>query len=242
MTPLKRSAAVIAKSSRTGYRSLVNKEVNQMEFHGYFRSSSSYRCRIAFNLKGVEYTFKPVHLKHGQQHSDAFKALNPQGLLPALVTDSGDVLIQSLAILEWLEETHPEVPILSADPVTRAQERGFAQVIACEIHPLQNLRVLKYLTGDLGLSEAQKDAWLKRWLRDGLVACEGLLAGRAETEFCYGDTPGLADICLVPQVFSAQRFNVDISDLPRISAIHAACQKLEAFATSAPQNQPDFEA
>ena len=213
-----------------------------MDFHGYFRSSSSYRCRIAFNLKGVDYTFKSVHLKHGEQHSEAFKALNPQGLLPALVTDEGDVLIQSLAILEWLEETHPEPAMLSADPVTRAQERGFAQVIACEIHPLQNLRVLKYLTGELGLDEGQKDAWLQRWLRDGLVTCEGLLQGRAKTQFCFGNTPGLADICLVPQVFSAQRFNIDISDLPRISAVYEACQNLQAFAEAAPQNQPDFEA
>ncbi|MBU2981705.1 maleylacetoacetate isomerase [Lentibacter algarum] len=213
-----------------------------MEFYGYFRSSSSYRCRIAFNLKGVEYTFKQVHLKQGEQHSEAFKALNPQGLLPALVTDDGDVLIQSLAILEWLDETQTGMPLLSSDPLTRAQERGFAQVIACEIHPLQNLRVLKYLTGELGLSEGQKDAWLHRWLRTGLEACEGLLQARSATKFCYGDTPSLADICLVPQVFSATRFNVDISDLPRVSEVYEACQKHPAFAKAAPQNQPDFEA
>ncbi len=213
-----------------------------MEFHGYFRSSSSYRCRIAFNLKGVNPAFKSVHLKHGEQHSEAFKALNPQGLLPALVTDEGAVLIQSLAILEWLDETRPTPPLLSADPITRAQERGFAQVIACEIHPLQNLRILKYLTGELGLEEGQKDAWLQRWLREGLLACEGLLQARPATEFCYGDAPGLADICLVPQVFSAQRFNVDISDLPRVSQVYEACQELEDFAKAAPQNQPDFEA
>ena len=213
-----------------------------MDFYGYFRSSSSYRCRIAFNLKGVAPRFKQVHLKNGAQHEPDFKALNPQGLLPALVTDEGAVLIQSLAILEWLDETHPTPPLLSSDPTTRAQERGFAQVIACEIHPLQNLRVLKYLTGELGLLDDQKDAWLQRWLREGLEACEGLLQARPETAFCYGDTPGLADICLVPQVFSAQRFNVDISDLPRISAAYAACQKLDAFKKAAPQNQPDFEA
>ena len=214
-----------------------------MEFYGYFRSSSSYRCRIAFNLKGVEPHFQPVHLKNGAQHEPAFKALNPQGLLPALVTDEGDVLIQSLAILEWLDETHPNTPILSQNPVTRAKERGFAQVIACEVHPLQNLRVLKYLTGDLGLDEAAKDAWLARWLRDGLEACEGLLAQRDEqSEFCFGDTPGLADICLVPQVFSAERFGIPYADLPHISAVYAACQSLSAFDKAAPKNQPDFEA
>lgn len=214
-----------------------------MDFYGYFRSSSSYRCRIAFNLKGLEPVFKPVHLKNGAQHEPAFKALNPQGLLPALITDEGDVLIQSLAILEWLDETHPTPPLLSQDPITRAKERGFAQVIACEIHPLQNLRVLKYLSGDLGLEEAAKDAWLTRWLREGLEACEGLLAQRAtHTEFCYGDAPGLADICLVPQVFSAERFGISYADLPHISAVYAACQPLSAFDKAAPKNQPDFEA
>ncbi|WP_439110202.1 maleylacetoacetate isomerase [Lentibacter sp.] len=214
-----------------------------MDFYGYFRSSSSYRCRIAFNLKGIDYSFKPVHLKNGAQHEPAFKALNPQGLLPALVTDEGDVLIQSLAILEWLDETHPTPPLLSSDPLTRARERGFAQVIACEIHPLQNLRILKYLTGDLGVDEAAKDAWLTRWLRDGLKACEDLLAQRStHTEFCYGDTPGLADICLVPQVFSAERFGIRYDDLPHVSAVYAACQKLSAFDNAAPKNQPDFEA
>jgi maleylacetoacetate isomerase len=214
-----------------------------MDFYGYFRSSSSYRCRIAFNLKGVAPRFKQVHLKNGAQHEPDFKALNPQGLLPALVTDTGDVLIQSLAILEWLDETYPTPPLLSQNPVTRAQERGFAQVIACEIHPLQNLRVLKYLTGDLGVDEAAKDAWLTRWIREGLEACEGLLAQRREhTEFCYGNAPGLADICLVPQVFSAERFGIAYADLPHISAAYSACQKLAAFDKAAPKNQPDFEA
>lgn len=214
-----------------------------MKFYGYFRSSSSYRCRIAFNLKGIEYEFAPVHLKNGAQHSEAFKALNPQGLLPALETDDGAVLTQSLAILEWLEETHPEVPILSADPLTRAKERAFAQVIACEIHPLQNLRVLKYLTGDLSLDEGAKDAWLQRWLGDGLKACEGLLAQRErDTGFCYGEAPGLADICLVPQVFSAERFGVDISALPLVKRIYQTCMAHEAFDKAQPNKQPDFEA
>ena len=211
-------------------------------FHGYFRSSSAYRCRIAFNLKGVDYEFRQVHLKHGAHRSAEYRALNPQALVPALETEGGDTLIQSLAIIEWLDETHPAPPLLSDDPVTRARERGFAQVIACEIHPLQNLRVLNYLTTELGVSEDQKNAWLARWLGDGLAACEGLLAQRAaKTPFCYGEAPGLADICLVPQVFSAQRFNVDISDLPLVNEIYANCAALEAFERAHPKNQPDFE-
>lgn len=214
-----------------------------MDFYGYFRSSSSYRCRIAFGLKGVDYTFKPIHLKNGAQHAQAYKARNPQGLLPALVTDTGQTLIQSLAILEWLDETFPEPPILGPDPLTRARERAFAQVIACEIHPLQNLRVLKYLAQDLSLGDAEKNAWLARWLGDGLEACEALLAQReTETTFCYGDTPGLADICLVPQMFSAERFGVDVSALTRINAVYGACRDIAAFDNAHPRHQPDFEA
>jgi maleylpyruvate isomerase len=216
---------------------------SRMIFHGYFRSSSAYRCRIAFNLKGLDYEFRPVHLKRGAQKGEAYRALNPQMLVPALETDGGETLIQSLAIMEWLDETYPEPPLLSRDPITRAQERGFAQVIACEIHPLQNLRVLKYLTDELGADEDQKNAWLARWLGDGLAACEGLLqkAGKAGA-FCYGDTPGMADICLVPQVFSAQRFNVDISGLTRVNEVYANCAALSAFDLAHPAKQPDFEA
>lgn len=213
-----------------------------MQFLGYFRSSSSYRCRIAFNLKGVEYDFKSVHLKNGDQKSAAFTAINPQRLLPALITDDGQELYQSLAILEWLDETHPDPALLPADPMLRAQVRAFSQIIACEIHPLQNLRVLAYLRGELGLDDAAVTAWLTRWLREGLEACEAQLAKRGQnTEFCFGVTPGMADLCLVPQVFSAQRFGVDISDLTRITAIHARCEALPAFAQAHPKVQPDFE-
>ncbi|WP_137699370.1 maleylacetoacetate isomerase [Marimonas lutisalis] len=214
-----------------------------MTFHGYFRSSSAYRCRIAFNLKGVEYEFRPVHLKSGAQKGETYKALNPQMLVPTLETEGGDTLIQSLAIMEWLDETHPEPPLLSRDPITRAKERGFSQVIACEIHPLQNLRVLKYLAEELDADEDAKNAWLSRWLTDGLEACEGLLAQReTATPFCYGDAPGMADICLVPQVFSAQRFNMDISHLSLVNEIYANCAALDAFEKAHPKNQPDFEA
>jgi maleylpyruvate isomerase len=213
-----------------------------MKFYGYFRSSSSYRCRIAFNLKGLDYDFESVHLKLGAQKGPEFTAINPQRLLPALITDDGAELTQSLAILEWLDETHPEPALLPSAPLERARVRAFAQVIACEIHPLQNLRVLKYLADEFGADSAATTKWLSRWLSEGLEACEALLAKRdRESAFCFGDTPGLADICLVPQIFSAQRFGVDISHLTRIAAIHARCEALPAFADAHPARQPDFE-
>jgi maleylpyruvate isomerase len=213
-----------------------------MKFYGYFRSSSSYRCRIAFNLKGLDYDFESVHLKQGAQKGPEFTAINPQRLLPALITDDGAELTQSLAILEWLDETHPEPALLPSAPLERARVRAFAQVIACEIHPLQNLRVLKYLADEFGADADATTKWLTRWLTEGLEACEALLAKRdRESAFCFGDTPGLADICLVPQVFSAQRFGVDISHLTRIAAIHARCEALPAFADAHPARQPDFE-
>lgn len=214
-----------------------------MIFHGYFRSSSAYRCRIAFNLKGLEPEFRQVHLKNREQLSDAYREMNPQMLVPTLETDEGARLIQSLAILEWLDEIYPEPAILSRDPLTRARERGFAQVIACEVHPLQNLRVLTYLGQELGADDAARQAWLTRWLRAGLETCEALLAQREEaTRFCYGETPGIADICLVPQVFSANRFGVDIADLRLVSEIDARCAGLPEFEKAHPKNQPDFEA
>ncbi len=213
-----------------------------MKFLGYFRSSSAYRCRIAFNLKGIEPEFETVHLKHGEQKSAAFSQINPQKLVPALITDTGLELTQSLAIIEWLDETYPEPALLPKTPDLRAQVRAFAQVIACEIHPLQNLRVLKYLAAELDANDDQTKAWLAHWLGEGLQACEGILAKRpTESAFCFGDAPGLADLCLVPQVFSAQRFGVDISDLTRVQEIHARCESLPAFADAHPGKQPDFE-
>ncbi|MEC7965744.1 MAG: maleylacetoacetate isomerase [Pseudomonadota bacterium] len=212
------------------------------KFYGYFRSSSSYRCRIAFNLKGLDYTFEPVHLKNGAQKEAAFAALNPQQLLPVLVTPEGTVLRQSLAILEWLDERHPDVPLLPQDLDQRAKVRGFAQSIACEIHPLQNLRVLQHLKGPLGADEPAVMDWLHRWIGDGLTACEALLQEEGtDSRFCFGDTPGLADICLVPQVFSAERFGVDISGLHRVREVCNACADLSAFAAAHPAKQPDFE-
>lgn len=214
-----------------------------MRFLGYFRSSSAYRCRIAFNLKGLEYDFESVHLKSGKHKSADFAAVNPQKMVPALITDDGQELYQSLAIIEWLDETYGGARLIPADKDLRAQVRAFAQVIACEIHPLQNLRVLQYLRSDLGLGEDAVNAWLARWLGDGLQACEDILAKRGDaTAYCFGDEPGLADICLVPQVFSAERFNVDISHLTRINAIYEQCQSNPAFAAAHPKAQPDFEA
>lgn len=213
-----------------------------MRFHGYFRSSSSYRCRIAFNLKGLTPAFVPVHLLRdgGQHKAPGFRALNPQALVPVLEVD-GLVLTQSPAILEWLDETHPEPPLLPADAATRAAVRAFCAVIACEIHPLQNLRVLQYLEAELGQGAEGKQAWCRRWVGDGLAACEGLLAGRPASRFAFGDAPGMAEVYLMPQLFSAERFGVDLSAMPRLRAIAAECAALPAFAEAHPARQPDAE-
>lgn len=209
---------------------------------GYFRSSSSYRCRIALNLKGIEYESEPINLRSGAHRAPAFHAINPQGLVPALITPDGTALQQSLAIIEWLDETYPAPPLLPGDPVTRAQARAFAQVIACEIHPLQNLRVLGHLSENLNADEEKVRNWLSRWIAEGLTVCEEMLARRnAESEFCFGDTPGMADLCLVPQIFSAARFGVDISGLTRLNEIHQRCEALPAFAAAHPARQPDYE-
>lgn len=213
-----------------------------IRFHGYFRSSSSYRCRIAFNLKGLAYEFVPVHLtKDGGQHkSDDYRALNPQGLVPTL--ELGDlVLTQSPAILEWMDEVYPEPKLLPDDPADRAAVRAFCAVIACEIHPLQNLRVLQYLGSEYDQDQSGKEAWCQRWIGDGLAACEALLARRPATRFAFGDQPGMAEVYLIPQMFSAQRFKVDTSAMPRLMAIFAACEALPAFAAAHPSKQPDAE-
>ncbi|QDC08091.1 maleylacetoacetate isomerase [Oceanicola sp. D3] len=212
-----------------------------MRFHGYFRSSSSYRCRIACNLKGVAYDFVSVHLAQGQQKAEGFKGLNPQALVPAFELDDGEVLTQSPAILEWLDETHPEPKLLPDDPLERAHVRAFCAAIACEIHPLQNLRVLQYLRAEYGQGQEGVEAWCQRWIGDGLAACEALLAKRPAQTFCFGDAPGMADIYLVPQVFSAARFKVDLSEMPNVTRIAATCNALPAFAEAHPSKQPDAE-
>lgn len=214
-----------------------------MIFHGYFRSSSSYRCRIAFNLKGLDYEFRPVHLVKdgGQQKTAAYRALNPQGLVPTLEVGD-DILTQSPAILEWLDETYPEPRLLPQDAMGRARVRAFTQVIACEIHPLQNLRVLQYLKDVYQEEQDGLNRWCQRWIGDGLAACEDLLSKYNNgAPFCFGDTPGMADIYLMPQVFSAQRFNVDLTEMPNINRIAANCSDVEAFAKAHPKEQPDAE-
>jgi maleylacetoacetate isomerase len=213
-----------------------------MRFYGFFRSSAAYRCRIAFNLKGVQPEFVPVHLRKGEQQGEAYLSLNPQGMIPALET-GGQVLTQSIAIIEWLDETHPEPPLLPRDPFGRAYVRSLALSIACDIHPLQNLRVLRYLKHELGQDQEGLDRWCRRWIESGLTAFEAAAArsGKAGT-FCYGDAPTLADICLVPQLFAAARFGADVSGLIHLQRIKAACDAHPAFAAAHPDRQPDTEA
>lgn len=215
-----------------------------MKYYGYFRSSAAYRLRIAFGLKGLAPDFIPVHLTRdgGQQKTSSYRDVNPQALVPSLLTDDGAVLTQSLAILEWLEETCPQPPLLPKDPVARAHVRAFAQVICCDIHPLQNLRVLQYLRAEYGQDQAGVEAWCRRWLGEGLAACEALVTRGGDHRFCFGDEPGLADVCLVPQLFSADRFGVDLGAMPRLRAIRAQCEALPAFAAAHPSRQPDTEA
>ncbi len=213
-----------------------------MIFYGYFRSSAAYRCRIALNLKGLSPEMVAVHLRKGEQRSEDFLKLNPQGFVPALVTD-GHVLTQSLAIIEWLEEMHPTPALLPRDPFARAHVRALALSIACDIHPLQNLRVLGHLRSALGQDQAQLDAWCRRWIESGLAAFEAQLNASGQVgAFCFGDMPGLADLCLVPQLFSAARFGADVSALKTVNRIAANCAAHPAFLAAHPSQQPDFEA
>ncbi|MGH8802598.1 MAG: maleylacetoacetate isomerase [Casimicrobiaceae bacterium] len=214
-----------------------------MKLYDYFRSSAAYRVRIALNLKGIrpgERSF--VHLRMGNQRAHDYLALNPQGLVPALTLDDGSMLTQSLAIVEYLEETHAEPPLLPPEPIARARVRSLALSIACEIHPLDNLRVLNYLLGTMGVSKEQKNGWYRHWIDVGFEALEKRLAGERETgRFCHGDAPTLADICVVPQIANARRFRIDLSPYPTLVRIDAACNTLPAFADAAPDKQPDAE-
>jgi len=213
-----------------------------MKLYDYFRSSAAYRVRIALNLKGVVPEREFVHLRRNAQRSDDYLALNPQGLVPMLATDGGAVLTQSLAIVEYLDEAYPAPPLLPATPAERARVRGIALEIACDIHPLNNLRVLQYLKNTLGVSEEQKDAWYKYWIDVGLEALETRLARDPATgRFCHGDAPTLADICLVPQLANARRMNIDVGPYPTLTRIEAAAISLPAFVDAAPSKQPDAE-
>ena len=210
-----------------------------MRLHGYFRSSAAWRVRIALNLKGVPVEHAFHHLRHGGQRAPDYLRLNPQGLVPTLEVDGGAVLTQSLAICEWLDETHPEPPLLPGDALERARIRAFALAIACDVHPVQNLKVLARLRS-LSLPEAEVTGWACWIIREGLEACETLLADRSGP-FCFGAAPTLADICLVPQLANARRFGCDLSRLPRLLAAEEACKALPAFAQAAPDRQGDAE-
>lgn len=211
-----------------------------MQLYSYFRSSAAYRVRIALNLKNIPYDMEPIHLTKdgGRQHSAEFRTLNPAKRVPALVLESGDILTQSMAIIEYLDETHPQPPLLPADPVQRAKVRAIAQIVACDIHPLNNLMVLQHLKRALKQEQPEIDAWYHHWVIDGFNAIEAAID---PAPYACGAQVTLADICLVPQVFNARRLKVPLDRFPRIVAADAACQKLAAFNKARPENQPDAE-
>lgn len=210
--------------------------------HNYFRSSTSTRLRAALNLKGIAYDYASYHLRKGEQHDAAYLAKNPQGLVPALELEDGTVLTQSLAIIEYLDESHPEPPLLPAGAGERARVRALAYAIACEIHPLNNLRVLGHLRVAFGADDQAVTAWFRHWVIETFVPVETILARDPATgRFCHGDTPGLADLCLFAQVLNNRRFDVDMAPYPTISRIFDACMALPAFADAAPARQPDAE-
>lgn len=213
-----------------------------MKLYSYFRSSASYRVRIVMNLKGLAFEYAPIHLVINEQLGSDFLAINPEALVPVLSEESA-ALTQSLAICEYLNELHPDPPLLPGDALGRARVRALALTIACEIHPLNNLRVLRYLTRELKVGEEAKDRWYRHWVETGLTAFEAQLASAWRTKiagpFCYGDWPTLADICLVPQIFNAQRFNCDLSAVPLSTQVYDRCMTLEAFQRAAPEAQPD---
>lgn len=207
-----------------------------MKLYSYFRSSAAYRVRIALNLKAIDYDLAIVNLLKSQQLDEGYLAVNPQGLLPALETEEG-YLAQSLAILEWLDETYPQSPIITGSAWQKAKIRNISYAIACDIHPVNNLRVLKYLSNELNVDDEAKNKWYRHWIEIGFEKIELMLSD--SSDYCVGDQPTLADICLVPQVFNAIRFKVDMAAYPKIAAIYERCNKLAAFDDAAPQNQPD---
>lgn len=217
-----------------------------LELFSYFRSSAAYRVRIALGLKGLAHTLVPVHLLQdgGQQHAPAYRALNPEGLLPSLraTEDSGasTVLSQSLAIIEYLEECYPEPPLLPRAPLDRAWVRALALAVACDIHPLNNLRVLQHLEKTFLASSEQRDDWYRHWIVTGFASLEARLAHRQPQPFCAGDKPGLAEVCLIPQISNAHRYRVDMTAFPRLAALYEHCMSLPVFQMAAPEAQPDF--
>ncbi|MBP3981471.1 maleylacetoacetate isomerase [Acidovorax sp. JG5] len=211
-----------------------------MKLYSFFRSGTSHRLRIALNLKGLAPDYIPVDLRVDEQAEAPFKAINPQGLVPALEMDDGRVLIQSPAIIEWLEERHPTPALLPADPEARAHVRALAAIVGCDVHPINNRRILQYLRKQFGADEAAVNAWCGTWITAGFDAIEAMLAkDQARGDFCFGGAPSLADVYLIPQVESARRFGVNLGQWPLISAVDAACATLPAFAKAAPAAQPD---
>ncbi len=211
-----------------------------MRLYSYFRSSASFRVRIALALKGLAFDYVPVHLVKNEQLADAFSARVPAQLVPALEIDGDGLLTQSLAIIEYLDETHPQPPLLPADPLGRARVRAIALDIACEIHPLDNLRVLRYLTKQLGVAEDDKNRWYRHWVETGLSVVEKRLASSSDTgAFCHGHAPGLADCTLVPQIFNAQRMDCRLDHVPTVMRIFERCMAVPAFQAAQPSATPD---
>ena len=210
-----------------------------MKIFGYFRSSAAFRLRIAMNFKGLSYDYNLVNLQSGDHLSDDFKRINPQGRVPAIDIE-GNILTQSLAIIEYLDEVYPAPPLLPSDPIGKAKVRGIAGLIACDIHPLNNLAVLNYLRDQLTAEEEARLAWYRHWVKEGFDGLELILGANVETgQFCFGDTPTVADICLVPQVVNAKRFNCNLASYPTILRIFEECMSLSQFADADPMNQPE---
>lgn len=214
-----------------------------MKLYDYFRSSAAFRVRIALNLKGLAVEREFVHLRRREQRAGGYLALNPQGLVPALVDDDGTVVTQSLAIIEYLDETRPEPPLVPRQAGPRARVRAISQAIACEIHPLNNLRVLGYLTRTFGIDEETRtEKWYRHWIAEGLAGVEGLLVSSPDTgRFCHGDQPTMADCCLAPQIFNARRFGCELAPYPTVRGIFESCMAIDAFDAAQPSRQPDAE-
>ncbi|KGQ52976.1 Stringent starvation protein A [Gallibacterium anatis] len=211
-----------------------------MKLYSFFNSSTSYRVRIALALKGLQYEYQGVNIRIGEQSTTEYKKLNPSKGVPLFVDDDGFHLNQSLAIIEYLDTKYPNPALLPNDEKLKAQIRAFSYGISCDIHPINNLRILKYLTNQLHISDEQKTAWYKHWVAEGLTAAESTLNTRNKTPYCFGDTPSLADICLIPQIANAERFGCDLSPYPRLMEIYHLCIKHPAFTQAQPNQQPDF--
>jgi maleylacetoacetate isomerase/maleylpyruvate isomerase len=212
-----------------------------VKLYTYFRSSAAFRVRIALNLKGLAYEPIFVHLAKGEHRKPDYAMVNPQALVPTLVLDDGARLNQSLAIIEYLDEKHPQTPLVPKDPLAKARVRSLSYLVACEMHPLNNLRVLQHLKRALGQNEDQINGWYRHWIADGLAKFEAELVLGKKDKFCHGDAPTMADCCLVPQIFNAKRYNCDLTPYPTTTRVFDACMKLEAFDRAQPSKQPDAE-